>query len=231
MGDDRRAGQGLNGAENGDTGGGGGREGEDLRQRIMSAAGEIVGNQGLDALSMRAIALRIGYSPATIYLYFRDKDELLGQVMNEGFHRLEATMRRELMSLPEGATSLEQYRATGKAYARFALENTGYFQAMFRQPKVPNLIICPEPREDRVPGEEAAWDFGLTLVERVLEDMGVPVRRPEHVAMAGWGMVHGMVSLYLGGHLSEHVPDNDSFMELLGEAIETFGRGWRSGSP
>lgn len=205
-------------------------EGEELRERIMAAAGEIVGEQGLDALSMRAIAVRIGYSAATIYLYFRDKDELLGRVMNEGFHRLEATMRRELRSLPEGCTALEQYAATGKAYARFALENTGYFQAMFRQPRVPNLVVCPEPREDRVPGEEAAWDFGLTLVKRVLADAGDTERRPEHMAMAGWGLVHGMVSLYLGGHLSEHVADHDAFMELLGEAIETFGRGWRSGS-
>lgn len=84
----------------------GGRR-EDLRERVLEAAGEIVGEQGLDALSMRAIAERIGYSPGTIYLYFRDKDELLGGVMNEGFHRLEATMRRELKRLPPGSTALE----------------------------------------------------------------------------------------------------------------------------
>ena len=50
---------------------------EALRTRIVEAARDIVSEEGLDALSMRALAERIAYSPATIYLYFRDKEELL----------------------------------------------------------------------------------------------------------------------------------------------------------
>lgn len=117
---------------------------------------------------------------------------------------------------------------TGRAYARFALENTGYFRAMFRLPKVPNMVICPEPREDRVPGEEAAWDFGLTLVTRAMAEGEVTARDPERMAMVGWGMVHGLVSLYLSGHLGA-VDSHEAFMGLLDEAIETFQSGWRSG--
>lgn len=217
------------GNANGQEAGCGGDRPSDLRERIMEVAGEIVGEQGLDALSMRAIAVRIGYSPGTIYLYFRDKDELLLSVMNEGFKRMEATMRRELMRMPAGATAGEQYATTGRAYARFALENTGYFRAMFRLPKEPNLMVCPEPREDRVPGEEAAWDFGLTLVTRAMAENGITDGDPERMAMVGWGMVHGLVSLYLGGHLEEHIDSHDAFMDLLDDAIETFEGGWQSG--
>jgi AcrR family transcriptional regulator len=64
------------------------REKEALRTLIIEAARDILSEQGLDALSMRAIAERIEYSPATIYLYFRDKDELIREVVCAGFERL-----------------------------------------------------------------------------------------------------------------------------------------------
>ncbi|MEX0893041.1 MAG: helix-turn-helix domain-containing protein, partial [Gemmatimonadota bacterium] len=50
------------------------REREQVRTLIVEAARDILSAEGLEALSMRAIAERIEYSPATIYLYFKDKD-------------------------------------------------------------------------------------------------------------------------------------------------------------
>src|SRR5690606_39937486 len=44
---------------------------EALRTKIVEAARDIVSEEGLDALSMRALAERIEYSPATIYLHFQ----------------------------------------------------------------------------------------------------------------------------------------------------------------
>ena len=67
----------------------------------VEAARDIVSERGLDALSMRSIAERIEYSPATLYLYFRDKDELVHEVVRAGFALLQATMAAQLRELEQ----------------------------------------------------------------------------------------------------------------------------------
>lgn len=204
---------------------------EDLRERIVEAARDIVGEEGLDALSMRALAVRIGYSPATIYLHFQDKDEILRGVMEEGFKRLAATMEREREALPPDVTSLERYAATGRAYARFAVENTGYFRAMFKMPKVANLEVCADPLErpgagaGEVVGEGGNHGVGLICEAIAAGHMSAP--DPRRAALVGWGVMHGLTSLYLSGHLSDQVGSHEEFMELIESAIETLRSGWR----
>ena len=53
------------------------REKKELRQEILDAAREMFVEDGYENVSMRKIAEKIEYSPTTIYLYFRDKADLL----------------------------------------------------------------------------------------------------------------------------------------------------------
>lgn len=200
---------------------------EDLRERIVEAARDIVGEQGLDALSMRALGVRIGYSPATIYLHFRDKDEILRGVMEEGFTRLSATMDRELAKLPAEATSLERFAMSGRAYATFALENTGYFRAMFKMPRVAHLEMCPEPVTAGSESPAESGDHGVDLVRRAIAAGEMAARDAEGAATIGWALIHGLTSLYLSGHLSDRVSSHEEFMGLIDSAIETLGLGWK----
>lgn len=63
------------------------REKEELRQKILDAAIELIARDGHEALTIRKLASRIEYSPRTIYLYFADKEALLEDVVEEGFRR------------------------------------------------------------------------------------------------------------------------------------------------
>ncbi len=196
----------------------------DLRQRIVEAARDIVSEEGLDGLSMRALAVRIGYSPATIYHHFHDKDELLRSVKEEGFKRLGETVASEMATAGgDGANGMSRLCATGRAYARFALENTGYFRAMFRMPAVAQLEGCPAPG----PGEEVRY-VGCPLDHTVAVE-GVTMVNPERAGVMGWGMMHGLTSLYLSGHLAEHVESHEEFMELIESAIDVLRTGWKAG--
>ena len=200
---------------------------EDLRERIVEAARDIVGEEGLDALSMRALGVRIGHSPGTIYQHFQDKDELLRSVMEEGFKRLGASMEREVEKLPAGAGPLDHYAATGRGYARFALENTGYFRAIFKMPQVAHLEGCPEaPDPDLEISPEASKTRGPELLRRAVEAGELAVDDPERAAVVGWGLIHGLTSLYLSGHLGDRVGSHEEFMELVENAMEAIGQGW-----
>jgi len=202
------------------------REKEMLRARIVEAARDLLSEQGLDALSMRAIAERIEYSPATIYLYFRDKEELTTEVIREGFRRMHGVMMEELSALPETASGADQYGATGRAYARFASENAAFFRVMFELPSAAQ-VECPE----RALGgpEENSFDRVVMAVEAGLQDGSIQGTDAGRIALIGWGLVHGLTSLYLSGHLVDAAPDQASFMRLVEEAILTFGGGLRNG--
>jgi AcrR family transcriptional regulator len=201
---------------------------EDLRERIVEGARDIVGEEGLDALSMRALGLRVGCSPATIYLHFRDKDELLRSVVVEGSKRLDGTVREEVESLEGEASPVDRLAATARGYARFALENTGYFRALFRMPAVARMDGCPATRPEGVVAVcGPVSSDGAVALARHGRSEGSP-NDLDRVAVVGWGLMHGLTSLYLSGHLAGHVGSREEFMELIESAISVMRAGWKA---
>ena len=197
-----------------------------LKTRIVEAARDIVSEKGLDALSMRALAERIGYSPATIYLHFRGKEELLRDVVEEGFRRLSEKVQEQTEALGEGANAARRHRALGRAYARFALDNTAYFRVMFELPTVAHMGHGAEcHREGRV---EAAgsWCNVVSTVQQAIDEGLIRVRDAQHGAIIAWALVHGLTSLYLSGHLAQAVEGHEAFLEMLEVAMDSLGAGW-----
>ena len=64
------------------------QEKKELKNKILNAAKELLFEKGIEKLSMRMIADRINYSPTTIYLYFKNKDELTISLMEYAFEQL-----------------------------------------------------------------------------------------------------------------------------------------------
>src|SRR5436309_12294945 len=106
------------------------QEKRELRQTILSAAGELFLEQGYERFSLRKVAERIGYSPTTIYLYFRDKDDLLFTVVDEGFVKFGQELAKAAASTED---LWKRLIALGRAYVNFGLQNPVYYQLMFVQ--------------------------------------------------------------------------------------------------
>ncbi|HUE96304.1 MAG TPA: TetR/AcrR family transcriptional regulator [Longimicrobiaceae bacterium] len=199
------------------------REKEALRTRIVESARDIISESGLHALSMRSIAERIEYSPGTIYLYFKDKDALLREVILAGFERMGEYIEGELRAVGSEANPAEQHRALGRAYARFALENTAYFRVMFELPTVPQMECAShEDHEESVPPEHLV----VAVVQRAIDAGLYQVRDAETGAVIAWGLIHGLTSLYLSGRLGEAVGSNEALLELVEVAMDSLGVGW-----
>ncbi len=199
------------------------RDKEALRTRIVEAARDIVSEKGLDALSMRTIAERIEYSPATIYLYFRDKNELLGEVIRAGFETMGTYIEAELNNVGAASNPMDQHRALGRAYANFALENTAYFRVMFELPTVPHAGCISEA------GCGGFADGDPRFMESMIQsamDEGLYRRGSARTSsLVAWGVIHGLTSLYLSGHLAHAVTSHESFLELVEEAMDFLGMG------
>lgn len=56
---------------------------KEMKKKIMDAAIEIIEQEGYEKLSIRKIATKIEYSPTTIYLYYKDKAEIISDMSNE----------------------------------------------------------------------------------------------------------------------------------------------------
>lgn len=202
------------------------RERESLRTTILEAARDILSEGGLDALSMRAIAKRIEYSPGTIYLYFRDKDDLIRSLVMEAMNLLLRYMRRALADIGPDATPARQHRATGYAYVRFAMENTAHFRVMFEIPGVAQMVDCPQPTDLEPMPDHESFDFVTELLRRAVAVGELSIPEPRHGALVGWGLLHGLVSLFLSGHLSHVVEDAGDFERLVDAAMDSLYRGW-----
>ena len=57
------------------------REKLEMRRKIVDVAKDLFIHEGFEKTSIRQIAEKIEYSPATIYLYFKDKTEIFQEIM------------------------------------------------------------------------------------------------------------------------------------------------------
>ncbi|HLZ62022.1 MAG TPA: TetR/AcrR family transcriptional regulator [Ktedonosporobacter sp.] len=163
------------------------QEKEELRQTILKAAGELFLDLGYERFSMRQLAERIGYSATTLYLYFRDKDDLLFTVVGEGFTRFE-------QQLATAATSSndpwERLNALGQAYVSFGLNNPVHYQLMFMQ-RVDFLT-------QSCAGEQPRLEAFNVLQDAVQYAMDAGVMKPGNAETCSdvlWAMMHGIVAL------------------------------------
>ncbi len=169
------------------------REKQLLRQEILDAAREMFVREGYEGVSMRKIADRIEYSPTTIYHYFRDKTDLLSQIILESFSKLNYQLANVLGDNTQCPRDcLRRGMAT---YVEFALAHPShyYITFMFRQTK-----DCPAALD-----EEAqqlgmkCFDYLRQAVKRAMDAGEIDCCDLETASQAIWAGLHGVSSLLI----------------------------------
>jgi len=163
------------------------RERTEVRKRIIEAAEQIAATKDWDAVTIRAVAAAIEYSPALIYEYFKNKDEILLALMCQGFGRL----HEALMKVDDPAqTPAAVVEGLGLAYWAFALESPTLYQLMHGLRGVP-FGTNQTPSEAR-----ACFEDLRAPIERLLIAAGTQASRDsEEQADLYWAALHGLVSL------------------------------------
>lgn len=169
------------------------RERADMRRRIVDAAIKMFVEEGYEKVSIRNIADRIEYSPATIYLYYKDKDELLYDVQKEAFATLAAHFARNLTA----ADPLERLEQLAWAYVDFYRHNPELYDLMF-------IIKAPmnaEQEKEKWENGDSAYDALYNLVAECIEQKKIRFKDPTIAAMSIWAFAHGLISLDLRSRL------------------------------
>jgi AcrR family transcriptional regulator len=160
---------------------------EELRRIILDAAQNIFAHEGYENFSMRKLAERVGYSPASVYLHFKNKEELFECLVEESFARL----LRTLTSLQDGqkrGNPVDELKMGALAYVEFGLRNPNDYRFAF--------MLRP-PAEKRPYKVHGAFEVLRKMVKRCVEEKRFRTVDVETTAQALWVSVHGITSLLI----------------------------------
>jgi len=173
-----------------------------LEARILDAAEELWLAGGEDALSMRAIAERVGTHTPRIYSRFKDKEQLLRALRSRVVARLRATLA-DATSLRDGFTRYLDFAAT--------------------RPFEYRLLFGPGFRQRATPGEPGPL---LVLQSGLARTYGGEPAAYRRTALSIWALLHGAATLQ--AELGDRVAWRE-FRDGCLDACELIAAGHRAG--
>lgn len=199
------------------------RQKEELKAKILQTAKELFMEHGYEATSIRNIAERIEYSPTTIYLYFKDKDDIFYALHREGFVLLNQYFR----PLGHVANPFERLKAISKAYITFAIENGELYDLMFILQSPMDALKKEKNMKDDPNWEEGnnAFAFLVNTIEECIAQGSFKGMNAEILAFTTWSMVHGVCSLEIRNRCSVISEENQKDLaqracEMINEILD-----------
>lgn len=164
------------------------------REKIASAASVLFMDKGIAATSMDDIARAAGYSKATLYVYFKNKEELVGILVLDSMKKLYHYI---VSALEQQETTKEQYHFICRGLVRYQEEFPFYFKMVLDKINIDfeNYEYLPEEKETYQIGEE----INEKIKEFLRSGMGKGDLRADLKIMPTifnfWGMLSGLIQL------------------------------------
>jgi AcrR family transcriptional regulator len=189
------------------------REKEEMRKLILEAAQKLFLENGFEKVSIRNIADAIEYSPATIYLYYKDKNELLYALHQIGFQKMIAEFQTALQL----EKPFDRLVEMGRRYFQFAFSNPELFDLMFIMTAPMDALACKDDIWDE--GQQA-FNLLVTCVQECIDTGVFKKQDAEVAALMIWSSVHGYTALFLRKRLEMF--EESRRKELMEGAFDLF---------
>ncbi|MEZ5498061.1 MAG: helix-turn-helix domain-containing protein [Steroidobacteraceae bacterium] len=196
-------------------------EKERRRREILEAAERIAGESGFAALTMERVAAGARLSRALLYVYFKDRNDLMSALAEKALLSLH---RRFAAAVRAGGTGYAQVMACGRAYVAFWREQRVEFDALAHF----EAQQCAEPQDNALACFAAGDRVQAELVSAINAGMADGSLRSDLpdaglVATNLWGFLHGNIVLATNkaAVLAHH---GFSGEQVLDAAIELAGR-------
>ncbi|OQP64714.1 TetR family transcriptional regulator [Niastella vici] len=186
---------------------------QEIRRAILDASMKLFMEQGFENVSMRKIADLIEYSPTTVYLYFKDKNEILFNLHEMGFQKM-AEYTTDLWTIKNPLVRLAKM---GEYYLQFGLENPAFYELMF-------ILKAPMEALEGL-NEKCEWRSGDQTLGRLKDTIQECMDKNliekgdvNAISLAIWSMVHGMVSLAIRDRFDKLVP-RDQMVPMMNKGL------------
>ena len=169
----------------------------DLREALIAATCELLVEHGPDGFSLADACRRAGVTTAAPYKHFRDKQEILEEIVLRGFEELTAANAK---AVDEGGPgTVAGITAMGMSYLDFAVAQPAVFRLMFGH-------------KSAIKEVKQIDETGNQCLKNVIEQVAAYCRKHGHTADAEkiairlWTFVHGASSLQLDGDYERVAP-------------------------
>jgi len=163
------------------------RSSRDLREDCVTEALSIIEERGVEHLSLREVARRLGVSHQAPYKHYANRDALLAEVVARAYHEFAS----HLDARPRHEDPYSDLSELGRAYLTYARNNPLAYRLMFGTP-------LPNPEQHPEMMHEARHAFAI------LRDCIVRIQKsktprqassPDLDALFVWALVHGKASI------------------------------------
>lgn len=162
------------------------------QERILIATREAFDRHGLEGLSLRTIAAKVGITAMAIYRHYADKQALVDALVLDAL----AEWSTRVAALPheEGLAKLEQI---GEAFLDFALREPRRFEAAFLLHSR-NVRSYPD---DFVAGLSPAGNVQLAVIQAAMQRGELEASSPIEIMMTQSALSQGLISLHRAGRI------------------------------
>lgn len=204
----------------------------DLRNACIQAALELLEAEGLEALTLRAVAERAGVSRSAPYRHFETKRALLAATAEEGFRLLTRTLEQARREAGDDAVTSVRHGCA--AYARFGARYPCLYRLMFAGD------LCEGPLFDsgRSPADmefpeleaagEAAYEVLISTLASAQQTGTIRTHEPRSQALAVWAAIHGVMSLYLDNRTSYAHQEVEALEGVVDGVLDVVAEGLRT---
>jgi AcrR family transcriptional regulator len=183
---------------------------EELRRVILDAARDIFVRQGYESFSMRKLADKIEYSPGSVYLHFKNKEELFECLVEESFARL-LKILTGLQNGREWQDPVEELKNGMRAYVEFGLRNPNDYRFAF---------MLKPPVKKRSYKVHGAFEVLRNMVRRCVEEKQFRAVDVETTSQALWSSVHGITSLLIQRPAFPWSPKKELIVQVIRTALD-----------
>lgn len=165
-----------------------------LAESLLDAVDEIATQFGIEAVTLRACAKRVGVSPSSAFRHYADKRALLTAFATRAIMQLANCMEQaKQQALLNGE---DAFHAVGLAYVRFGLDKPAFFRAMWREE-----TIYAQDEHYLAAADRLAGYLKEGFVATIADEDPAEFSPQEILA---WSSVHGLTSLFVDGPVARN---------------------------
>ena len=165
----------------------------DLRQTLLTASKQLIVDHGIEYLSLRKLAERVGVSRTAAYHHFDDKNDLLCAIAAEGFHHRYKDMQKN--DTNDELTDQQKVQQYIYQYVQFAAQNPEVYELMFGR-CIWKQAKCTEELKQIA---YASFQYQLDMIKHWQSKGLIKDDDPLRISQVLWGAMHGIAKLYIDG--------------------------------
>jgi AcrR family transcriptional regulator len=187
---------------------------EELRAMALKAARDIVNESGVQKLTTRAVAQRMGYSAGTLYLIFENLDDLIFAVNTDTI----ADLRGKIFAVADSVEDpIERLKAMAIFYLQYGLDHENLWRLIFE-----HRLEKDEEIPDSITRETDA------VLMQVVKAIGTLAPETSELELQGaaaafWSGVHGVTHLAITDKLK--VASDAAIRKVMALQVNVFMAG------